>query len=122
MTPPVPSVVGPMARHAEDLDLALRALAGPDLLQRTAWQIQLPPARRRRLGEFRVAVWSSSPLCRIDASLSNLFDRAVGAIARAGAVVDDTARPEIDDAEHHRLFMLLLRAATASRMRDADFS
>ena len=122
MTPTDISVVGPMARHAEDLDLALRTLAGPDLLQRTAWQIQLPPARRRRLGEFRVAVWASSPLCRIDATVSDLFDRAVGAIARAGAMVDDTARPEIDDAEHHRLFMLLLRAATASRMREEEFS
>jgi Asp-tRNA(Asn)/Glu-tRNA(Gln) amidotransferase A subunit family amidase len=30
MTPSDISVVGPMARHAEDLDLALRALAGPD--------------------------------------------------------------------------------------------
>jgi Asp-tRNA(Asn)/Glu-tRNA(Gln) amidotransferase A subunit family amidase len=38
MTPTDISVVGPMARHAEDLDLALRALAGPDLLQRTAWR------------------------------------------------------------------------------------
>src|SRR5207302_4406814 len=37
-------------------------------------------------------------------------------------MVDDAARPGIDDEEHHRLFMLLLRAATASRMRDEDFS
>jgi amidase len=36
MTPTDMSVVGPMARRAEDLDLALRALAGPDPLQRTA--------------------------------------------------------------------------------------
>ena len=122
MTPTDISVVGPMARHAEDLDLALRALAGPDLLQRTAWRVELPPPRARRLGEYRVAVWASSPLCRIDASVSDLFDRAVDAIARAGAALDDTARPEIDDAEHHRLFMLLLRAATASRMREEDFS
>jgi hypothetical protein len=34
----------------------------------------------------------------------------------------DAARPGIDDEEHHRLFMLLLRAATAPRMRDEDFS
>src|SRR6516165_4676010 len=109
VTPTDISVVGPMARHAEDLDLALRALAGPDLLQRTAWRIELPPARRRRLGEFRVAVWASSPLCRIDTSVSDLFYRATEAIARAGAMVDDTARPGIDDEEHHHLFMLLLR-------------
>jgi len=122
MTPTDISVVGPMARHAEDLDLALRALAGPDLLQRAAWRVDLPSARHHRLGEFRVAVWASSPLCRIDVSVSDLFDRAIDAIVRAGATVDDAARPEIDDEEHHRLFMLLLRAATASRMREEDFS
>jgi amidase len=122
MTPTDISVVGPMARHAEDLDLALRALAGPDLLQRAAWRVDLPSVRHHRLGEFRVAVWASSPLCRIDVSVSDLFDRAIDAIVRAGATVDDAARPEIDDEEHHRLFMLLLRAATASRMRDEDFS
>src|SRR6516162_8798883 len=122
LTPTDISVVGPMARHAEDLDLALRAVAGPDLLQRTAWRVVLPPPRHRRLGEFRVAVWASSPLCRIDNSVSDLFDRAVDAVVRTGATVDDAARPGIDDEEHHRLFMLLLRAATASRMRDEDFA
>jgi amidase len=122
MTPTDISVVGPMTRHAEDLDLALRALAGPDLLQRMAWRVELPPPRHRRLGEFRIAVWASSPLCRIDTSVSDLFDLAINAIVRAGATVDDAARPGIADEEHHRLFMLLLRAATASRMRDEDFA
>jgi hypothetical protein len=97
MTPTDISVVGPMARHADDLDMALRALAGPDLLQRTAWRVELPPPRRRRLGEFRVAVWPSSPLCRIDTSVSDLFDRAINAIVRAGATADDAAGPEIAD-------------------------
>ncbi|MBO0736853.1 MAG: amidase [Alphaproteobacteria bacterium] len=121
LTPTDISVVGPMARHAEDLDLALRALSGPDLLQQTAWRIELPPPRHRRLAEFRVAVWASSPLCRIDRSVSDVFNRAVDAVARAGTTVD-YARPAIEDEEHHRLFMLLLRAATASRMRDEDFA
>ncbi len=67
-------------------------------------------------------MWASSPLCQIDTSVSNVFDRATDAIARAGAPVDATARPGIDDEEHHQLFMPLLRAATASRMRDEDFS
>jgi len=121
VTPTDISVVGPMARRAEDLDLALRALAGPDVLQRAAWGVELPPPRHRRLSEFRVAVWASSALCRIDSNVSELFDRAIQAVAHAGAAVDAAARPGIDDEEHHRLFMLLLRAATASRMRDEDF-
>jgi amidase len=54
--------------------------------------------------------------------VSDLFDRAIDAIVRAGAALDDAARPEIGDEEHHRLFMLLLRTATASRMRDEDFA
>jgi hypothetical protein len=41
----------------------------------------------------------TSPLCQTDTSVSDLFDRAIDAIVRAGAMVDDTARPEIDDAE-----------------------
>ena len=47
MTPTDISVVGPMARHAEDLDLALRALAGPvrgDLA--VAWLDGLAPSAR----------------------------------------------------------------------------
>ncbi|HZT88361.1 MAG TPA: amidase [Stellaceae bacterium] len=122
MTPTDISVVGPMARDADDLDLALRALAAPDVLQRMAWRIELPPSRHRRLGDFRVAVWPSSPLCRIDDSVAVLFQRAIDAIAGAGAKTDDAARPDIAETEHHRLFMLLLRAATSSRMRDEDFA
>jgi amidase len=62
------------------------------------------------------------PLCRIDTSLSEIFDRAVDVIMRSGAIVDDAARSRIEDEAHHRLLMLLLRAATASRIRDEEFA
>jgi amidase len=116
------SVVGPMARHAEDLDMAMRVLAGPDILQQAAWRIELPPPRHRRLGDFRIAVWTQSPLCEIDASVGERFELAVAGLRRAGAAVDETVRAPIDDAEHYRLFMTLLRAATASRLREEDFA
>src|SRR5439155_2315084 len=60
LTPTDISVVGPMARHAEDLELALRVLAGADGPQQSAWRVELPPPRQRRLGDFRVAVWTQS--------------------------------------------------------------
>jgi amidase len=122
LTPTDISVAGPMARHAEDLDLAMRVLAGPDVLQSPAWRVELPPPRHRRLADFRVAVWTCSPLCEIDASIERRLAAAVGALRRVGATVDEDAHPPFDDAEHHRLFMLLLRSATASRLRDADFA
>jgi hypothetical protein len=62
-------VVGPMARHVEDLNLALHALAGPDLLQRTAWRVEVaaaapPPARRvsRRCYGHRRRYVGSTPV------------------------------------------------------------
>jgi amidase len=122
LTPTDISVVGPMARHAEDLALAMPILAGPDILQEAAWRVELPPSRHRRLKDFRVAVWTQSPLCEIDASVGERFAAMVGALRQAGAAVDEDARPPFDDAEHHRLFMLLLRAATASRLDDEEFA
>ena len=121
VTPTDISAVGPMVRDADDLALALGVLAGPDLLQQAAWRVQLPAPRRRRLGDFRVAVWASSPEAPVDDSVATMIDRAVAAAAKAGASVDDSARP-VDLAENQRLFMLLLRAATASRLRDEDFA
>jgi amidase len=121
LTPTDISVVGPMARYAEDLELAMRILAGPDLLQQ-AWRVELPPPRHRRLGEFRVGLWLDSPLCEIDDSIRDRFAAATGALNAAGATIDETPRPPIADAAHHQLFMLLLRGATAARMRDEDFA
>jgi amidase len=121
VTPTDISVVGPMARDAEDLALAMGVLAGPDLLQQAAWRVQLPAPRGRQLKDFRVAVWASSPAAPIDDSVATLFAAAVAAVAKAGASIDDTARP-VDLAENERLFMLLLRAATASRLNDGAFA
>jgi len=122
ITPIDISMVGPMARYTEDLDLPLHALAGPDLLKQAAWRVELPPPRHRRLSELRVDVWASSPLPgSTPASPISLIALSTPSCA-PGPRFDDTARPEIDDEEHQRLFMLLLRAATASRMRDGDLS
>jgi amidase len=121
-TPTDISVVGPMARYAEDLAAAMHVLAGPDLLQQSAWRVELPAPRHRRLADFRIAARLDSPLCAIDASVRERIDAAIAALARAGAGIDTTAQLPIDDAEHQRLFMLLLRAATASRLNDQDFA
>src|ERR1700680_4114206 len=106
LTPTDISVVGPLARDAQDLDLALRVLAGPDLLQQAAWRVELPAPRHRRLADFRVAVCTNSPLCEIDASVAERFVAVVAALKHDCAPVDEAARPPLDDTEHQRLLML----------------
>jgi amidase len=39
------TVVGPLARSAEDLALALDIVAGPDRFAATGWRLELPPPR-----------------------------------------------------------------------------
>src|SRR5215212_3812415 len=50
------AVIGPMARSAGDLKVALEAMAGPDEIEAGAWRLSLTPPRRARLRDWRVAV------------------------------------------------------------------
>ena len=54
------AVIGPLARSAMDLSLALDVIAGADPLLDTAG-VALAPPRAMRLSDLRVAVWSSEP-------------------------------------------------------------
>ena len=47
------NAVGPLARSADDLELALNVIAGPDVGLDAAWRLELPPARHARLSDFR---------------------------------------------------------------------
>ena len=49
-------VVGPLARSADDLAVALAAMAGPDEIDGAGWQLRLAPPRQKRLRDFKVAV------------------------------------------------------------------
>ena len=61
--------MGPLGRAAEDLELALDVLAGPDEADDAAWRLELPPPRGQSLGEYRVAVWLDDPACPIDSTV-----------------------------------------------------
>jgi amidase len=115
------SVSGPMARHAGDLALAMSVLAGADGLAANAWRIELPAPRAKRLKDFRVAVWDGSSLSAVSNRIVERLHNAADAVARAGALVDRTARPDFDIEESHRIYMKLLRAATSSRVPDEIF-
>jgi amidase len=102
-------VVGPLARAPEDLELAMGVLAGPRPEDAIAWRIELPPARRARLREFRVAAWLSDPAGPpIAGEVAELLARAVDRIAGAGARVDGAARPAVDPAQSHGTYQRLL--------------
>ena len=125
--PPTPNpavvmgVQGPIARSAEDLELAMGVLAGPDVGEDAAWQLALPRARGERLKDFRVAILPPVPWVPLDAEIGAGIERVEAALAAHGARVQRAQPPEMGDwREHYRLYRRLLCAVMASRVPAAE--
>ena len=109
------SVIGPLARSADDLKLAFDLISGPDALDGAGWRLALEKPKLASFRKLRVAVMLSHPTAEVDSSVSSAIERLARALARKGAKVSDKARPGFDPGEAHRVFVALLRAATAAR-------
>jgi amidase len=116
------SVIGPMGRGADDLALGLSVMAGADEIDGAGWRLALPAPRGKALREFRVAVMLTDPVSEVDAEVQGRLQALADFLARKKARVSDTARPAIDTAEAQRLYIFLLRAATAGRQTAEQFA
>jgi len=115
------AVVGPMARSAHDLRMALQLMAGPDDIEGRAWSVTLPAARKRRLADFRLAVLVDTPHAPVDDAVKAQILRVVEEAATAGAVVDYEARPAFATEDADRLFRRLLLGELSGRLPQAEF-
>ncbi|MEY4730910.1 MAG: hypothetical protein RL020_2068 [Pseudomonadota bacterium] len=86
------SVMGPLARNAEDLALALNITAGPLEDKAIAWKLQLPPPRHKTLKQFKVAAWLHDDKFPLDAPVREQLEKTVAALREAGVQVDE-AKP-----------------------------
>jgi len=109
------SVIGPLARSADDLALALGIMAGPDAIDGAGWKLALPKPERKTLRGWRVAVLKTHPTAEVDATVQQAIDDLARFLARRGAKVSDRALPDFDLDEAHRVFIQLLRGATSAR-------
>ena len=108
------AVIGPLARSAADLDMALAVLSGPDEREGAAWRLDLPGPRRRGLHDFRVAAWLDDPHCPVDAAVGDVLEGTVAALESAGVAVDRSARPDFAVAEARSVFLRLMYAVMGS--------
>jgi amidase len=115
------NVAGPLARAAEDLQLALDVLSGPLPDAATAWRLELPPPRHERLSDFRVAAWLEEPGFPVDDEVRERHEATLDALRGAGAHVDDRARPDIDMRQARDLFHRLLAPLTGDTLTEEEF-
>lgn len=121
LTPSDLSVIGPLARSAEDLRLGVEVMAGPDELAGRGLKLDLPQPIQKSLADFKVAVWFDDPRCPIDSVVREKLEEAVSVLERAGASVDRNARPEIDSDQAYKAYIHLMNSAMASRVSDEEF-
>ena len=90
-------IVGPMARSADDLSLALEILVTPNRPAEGGKKPELLPPRKKQFTDFRVAVWltDTAPSAEIDADVLVTLKKTVQKLRDAGLEIDEDARPDL---------------------------
>ena len=90
-------VVGPLARSADDLMLAMEVLTTPGSVDESVKRPKLLPPRKQQFKDYRVAVWytDSLPAAEIDADVLAILMKTVEKLRGTGLAIDEEARPDI---------------------------
>jgi len=107
------AVAGPLARSANDLALVMDLIISPDGPQKSAWKVELPPARKKNLKDFKIGLWLEDAAFPTDTNVLDCLQNAVDTLAKAGARIEDK-RPEIDFVHSHEIYHQLLSATTSA--------
>lgn len=99
------AVVGPLARSATDLDLALDVVARPDRLQEG---ITYDLARFEGVQGTRIALWADDPVAPVSRAVSERVTAVGRTLEELGANVVDDARPEFDVDHAFKVYVDLL--------------
>jgi amidase len=114
-------VIGPLARSADDLDLAMSVIASPAPADATAWRLELPPPRHNALRDYRVAAWLDDSTAPVDGAVLDRLHEAVNALRDAGVAVDEDARPPFTLEEMYMVAFHLISGVTCSGFDDVSF-
>jgi amidase len=105
------AVVGPLARTAADLDLALGVVAGPEPHEAAAYRLELPPPRHTMLADFRVLVVDDHPAVTTDGEIRGALDTLAGRLDALGAPVARSSDLLPDLGAQHEVYMAMVGAA-----------
>jgi amidase len=101
------SVIGPLARSAEDLATALDVVAGPDA-EAPANKVVLPLPRHGHLKSFRVFVLDHHPAARADSEILGALNNLADLLVKEGATVARQSSLLPDIVRSWRLYQAML--------------
>jgi amidase len=110
------AVAGPMARTAEDLEVALGVIGGPEAPDSGAYSWRLPEPRHRRLREFRIGYLLEDPMMPVSSEIKPALESVVRACEKAGARLQPGWPPGFSLAEFYSTYLFMLGAFLFSTM------
>ncbi len=111
------NVFGPIVRSADDLDLLLGVLAGPEPERAAGWKLDLPGSDAHTLADFRIGTWLDDPASPVESEYAGMLRATADRIADAGGRVDDD-RPPVEFAQQRELFVRMIVPAMAPSLPD----
>ena len=90
------AVVGPLARSAEDLALAMEVVGGSGRTDRRGWQLALDKPSKTKLSDFKIAILPNHIMAPVSTEMADRVQSVADTLAKLGATVSDVARPNID--------------------------
>ncbi len=115
------AVFGPLARSADDLDLALGVMAGPDGAEARAWRLDLPAPRGTRLQDLRVAHFFEDLNLPLDRESLALLDACVDALAMAGVGKLTHGKPDFAFGSVRDTGHTLIQAMIGAGLPDGEY-
>lgn len=117
---------GPLARSVEDLELALRIVAGPDGYEAEAPPVPIGPTPRLAASDLRIAVLESNPLVQVSQDMAKVVQATARLLSKAGAKVK-RAEPEALDWQQawddwSDLFQYMIQALQPAVLRERLFA
>ena len=91
------TVIGPLARHVEDLALALRIIAGIDWQDASVMPVALTDMAEAQTSGMRVALYVDHPGFTPDPDVVKTTHAAAHALSDAGLTVEDSSPPGLED-------------------------
>jgi amidase len=113
-------VVGPLARSAADLKLALQIIGGPDPSDAIAYKWDLPPARGTRLSDYRIGYILDDPLCPVTPEVKKVLLQAIEALRKAGADLEEGWPSRVIPSSQYNTYLFLLQSTYAFELQDDE--
>lgn len=106
---------GPLARTAEDIELAFSVVVGPEIGEDTAWSIYIPQPRHEKLSSYRVAVLPPVGWLPVDNEILAAYDNLTTELGHVVAQLREIQPQGLGDLRDlYKLGLSLISAMTRS--------